>query len=418
MASHSSYDGDIYGDYNSMEGSGDGTTYGNFNNLAVTGTGIQYGVRNEFSGAGTGTRYGVRNEFSGVNGEKFGVYNYFPSGTETGTIYGIYNNISNDGPSAKIGTYNYISGGEGILRGSSNSIYPSSSNSSSIYGVYSYVSSAGTGTHYGLYSNTSGAGNYAAMFYSGNVVANEIGGDYDFRIETDNRDNALLVDASDDVVRFGSPTGNLFGNGTTYSSAGWTADADYVADFDIGTSRGTAVGIGSIEFLIDFESEATVNVNFSPTTDNLYDLGSSTNRWDDVWATNGTIQTSDKNDKTAITDLKYGLNEIMNLRPVTYKWKQNKKGDTFVPENEKDVHLGFIAQEVQKIVPEIVVDHNWRVTDEQNPNTYVKTKTARLGMRYQELVPVLIKAVQEQQAEIEDLKNEIKEIKRLLNTKQ
>ena len=41
----------------------------------------------------------------------------------------------------------------------------------------------------------------------------------------------------------------------------------------------------------------SVNSSFFPLTDNLYDLGSSTKRWDDVYASNGTIQTSDLRQK-------------------------------------------------------------------------------------------------------------------------
>jgi hypothetical protein len=53
--------------------------------------------------------------------------------------------------------------------------------------------------------------------------------------------------------------------------------------------------------------------------------------------------------------------------------------------------MGFIAQEVQPVFPEIVT----------------KQKDGSLGIRYTELIPVLVKAFQEQQAEIDDLKARI-----------
>ena len=55
-------------------------------------------------------------------------------------------------------------------------------------------------------------------------------------------------------------------------------------------------------------------------TDNTYDLGNSSFRWDDVRATNGTIQTSDRNLKTQISGSDLGLDFINDLNPVKYQW--------------------------------------------------------------------------------------------------
>ena len=62
--------------------------------------------------------------------------------------------------------------------------------------------------------------------------------------------------------------------------------------------------------------------------------------FDDIFATNGTIQTSDQRDKTSITDLDLGLNFINDLRPVSFIWN-DRGGYTGTRE-----HMGFIAQEV------------------------------------------------------------------------
>ena len=59
-------------------------------------------------------------------------------------------------------------------------------------------------------------------------------------------------------------------------------------------------------------------------------------------------------------------------------------------DNRKDI--GFIAQEVEEVIPEIVKNNEW--FDD-------KIKT----MDYEKLTAVLIKAVQEQQKQIEELKN-------------
>jgi hypothetical protein len=66
---------------------------------------------------------------------------------------------------------------------------------------------------------------------------------------------------------------------------------------------------------------------------------------------------------------------MLKLRPVAFNWKR---------EDDKNTHLGFIAQEVQKVVPEVVLPV-------QQPSG-----GEVLTVDYVALVPVLMKAVQEQ----------------------
>ena len=114
-----------------------------------------------------------------------------------------------------------------------------------------------------------------------------------------------------------------------------------------------------------------------PAIDNNKFLGMSSKRWVAVYAVNGTIQTSDARLKKGVTNLGYGLSQVLQLRPITFQWKGRNDGRTY---------LGLIAQEVEKIIPEAVE----RDKDPANP----------LGLNYTSLVPVLIKAVQEQQTAI------------------
>ncbi|MBC7848666.1 MAG: tail fiber domain-containing protein [Chitinophagaceae bacterium] len=130
----------------------------------------------------------------------------------------------------------------------------------------------------------------------------------------------------------------------------------------------------------------------APTADNLYSLGKSTARWTAVWAANGTIQTSDARLKTNILPLQYGLKEILLLNPVSYNWINGAK------ENK----IGLIAQDVKKLIPEVVSG------DES---------TELLGMNYAELVPVLINAVKEQQGQIDSMMKQVKAIEESKGTK-
>jgi hypothetical protein len=80
----------------------------------------------------------------------------------------------------------------------------------------------------------------------------------------------------------------------------------------------------------------------------------------------------------------------MQMRPVSYLWKDGTGGN----------QIGFIAQEIMQIIPEAVVK-----TSDAEP----------LGMKYAELIPVLTKAIQEQQSLIEKLQIEIEKLKQKAN---
>ncbi len=139
-----------------------------------------------------------------------------------------------------------------------------------------------------------------------------------------------------------------------------------------------------------------VNAALAPTANGAHNLGSTLYRWNTVYAMNGLINTSDRRDKQGIRDLDYGLAEVLQLRPVAFQWK------AFPEEGEK---LGLIAQEVQQVLPEIVKDTEWQRSEADGARHLVEAE--RMGILYADLVPVLIKAMQEQQAEIEALKARI-----------
>lgn len=99
--------------------------------------------------------------------------------------------------------------------------------------------------------------------------------------------------------------------------------------------------------------------------------------------TGGGCGSSDFNLKKDIFDTKYGLSTVLSLRPVDFKWKETSASD-----------VGFIAQDVKKIVPEIV---------------YGKEGSMSIG--YNSMTAILTKAIQEQQIQIEELKKEIELLK-------
>jgi len=83
-----------------------------------------------------------------------------------------------------------------------------------------------------------------------------------------------------------------------------------------------------------------------PWADNYYDVGNSIFRFDDIYATNGTIQTSDQNEKqqiAALTDAEITAAKAISALFKTFKWNKavTEKGDA------ARTHTGVIAQDVQ-----------------------------------------------------------------------
>ena len=154
--------------------------------------------------------------------------------------------------------------------------------------------------------------------------------------------------------------------------------------------------IGSFEEFSDGGSFLVqVNSHFSPLTDGTRTLGRSNFRWSTIYATNGVIQTSDKRMKKNIKKLNYGLNEVLQLNPVSFNWIDD-------PDNNN--RLGLIAQEILPIMPELVKTHEYQ-NSEDDPENIIQVELENLGVNYSTLIPVLINALQEQQKEIEELRN-------------
>ena len=151
------------------------------------------------------------------------------------------------------------------------------------------------------------------------------------------------------------------------------------------------VRLQTVEYFEDGgTSEIAVRGDLRPSSDNTYDIGTSTLRWDDVYATSGTVNTSDIRDKENIRPIPYGLTEVMKLNPVIYNWKDRP---------EQEAKLGLIAQELIPVLKEVVKTHDYEVSEEDESLT--KVELDRLGVYYSDIIPVLIKATQEQQDIIE-----------------
>jgi hypothetical protein len=113
--------------------------------------------------------------------------------------------------------------------------------------------------------------------------------------------------------------------------------------------------------------------------------------WGQVEVDGEIVMTSDRRLKKDIEPLARGMEDVMQLDPVSYHWKnQDATDEQTTPRNQ----LGLIAQEVEEIIPELVN------TNEEG----IKS------VNYIGLIPVLIKSIQ-------DLKKETEELRRALEQK-
>jgi hypothetical protein len=101
-----------------------------------------------------------------------------------------------------------------------------------------------------------------------------------------------------------------------------------------------------------------------------------------VYSNNGFLTNtnpSDLNLKTNVAPINYGLDEILKLNPVCFDWKDDKIN--------QGKQYGFIAQEVQKIMPDLIKEGEY------------------LGLDKEAIFTTLVKAIQELKQEINTLKN-------------
>jgi hypothetical protein len=127
--------------------------------------------------------------------------------------------------------------------------------------------------------------------------------------------------------------------------------------------------------------------------DNAIDLGYSTGRFQDIYATNGTIQTSDRNEKQdieALTDAETRVAVAAKGLLRKFRWQSAvaSKGD------DARIHFGIIAQDLQDAFTAegldagdyaMFISSTW--TDDDG------VEQTRLGVRYSELLAFIIAAI-------------------------
>jgi len=147
-----------------------------------------------------------------------------------------------------------------------------------------------------------------------------------------------------------------------------------------------------------------------------------------VYAT-GTFQSSDKNLKQNIKEFKSALDLINKLKPRNYEFKtEGKLAALRLPAG---THYGLIAQDVEEVLPGLVKDVRQELTlpkaedfkklePGKKPATAEKPQRETMTIKavnYTELIPIVIKGMQELNAktdEIDELKKEVAELRQLV----
>ena len=175
----------------------------------------------------------------------------------------------------------------------------------------------------------------------------------------------------------------FYKDGTTIGSLGTSATDLYIGS-----------GVAGLRFREGGAQLMPWNTTTNAVNDNAIDLGKSDARFKDVYATNGTIQTSDRNEKQDIAELSDAEQRVAVackglLRKFRWKDSVAEKG------NDARIHFGIIAQDLQDAFEAegldaddyaMFISTTW--TDEET-----NEEKTRMGVRYSELLAFIISAI-------------------------
>lgn len=194
----------------------------------------------------------------------------------------------------------------------------------------------------------------------------------------------MRIDSSGNLL-VGNTT-SLIGTGGSIQAVGSSTNRGYLSMGRTTASTsgvcGSLIAYNATNTIASFDFQANGAVNSGVIQAYTYSAGSAVqgpyvNTGGTSWTT-----ASDENLKDIIEPIENGVEKLSSLRSVIGKFKTDYD----------DVRRVFlIAQDVQKVLPEAIC------TD---PNGY-------LGLNYQDLIPVLVKAIQELSAEVEALKAKV-----------
>jgi len=255
-----------------------------------------------------------------------------------------------DGTNLGVGVTPSAWGGFKALQvGASASIY--STGGSSVFGVNTY--NDGTNSRY-LTTNPAGAiGFVGGQWQWSTAPSGTAGNAITFT-------QAMTLDGSGDLLV--GNTANIYGSRLNVKSNGDNVAAEFYR-------QGAVSGSGIVVFSSNSGGTETLKSYIDAVSGLL-------------------VASSDERLKENIVPLNYGLQQITSLRPVSFEWKQG----------DGNTNLGFIAQEVEMVLPEAV-----KTLDKSMSKTIDNQKMLNNDF----IVPVLVKAIQELSAQVTTLQSQV-----------
>jgi hypothetical protein len=126
---------------------------------------------------------------------------------------------------------------------------------------------------------------------------------------------------------------------------------------------------------------------------------------------NTRAQTSAKELTTQVNEISHPLDKVLSLQPVVYRYNTDKFRDIRLPRGNQ---FGFDIETANAALPELVSNRKYSYAI--GKNTF-RTATVR-QFNSDNLVPFLVGAIKEQQAELLRLKSEIESLKKQINDAQ
>ncbi|WP_306640580.1 tail fiber domain-containing protein [Sanyastnella coralliicola] len=126
-----------------------------------------------------------------------------------------------------------------------------------------------------------------------------------------------------------------------------------------------------------------------------------------VWTNAPVINVSDATFKENVSDEVPGLETVLQISPKRYNFKTEEYPSFNFPET---VQYGVMAQELQEIAPDLVTQAEKPTLTDPDTGEVISEGMEHLGVNYTAMIPMLIKATQEQQSIIDNQQQQINEL--------
>jgi hypothetical protein len=229
---------------------------------------------------------------------------------------------------------------------------------------------------------------------SSEAVFNESHNNIDFRVESDGNSTMLVVDAANNFVGVGTGTPQeilhaFHSSGTAAIRVSGEGNNNRKCQIEYNATDGPIIragssGITSLKFAVD---NSTLAGKFDTNAD--------------FYTNDGTVHSlSDIRVKTDVEDLADGLDIVKQLKPRTFRYTEDSE---FYNEDTKDeIRYGFVANEVEAVAPQYTDTGKGNIGGEEVDDLKSLSTT--------KMIPMLVKAIQEQSAIIDDLRARVAEL--------